>query len=532
MANIYVSQTAINGYAVGDDARTKANAASKTTPVLTVTRALAVAEANDIIIINDGTYTEASFISNADENLTINAENDYQVIIRSASGTVRVVYVASTGLTLGKIVIDAQNTQQNCINGVTTSNIAKLTLSGTKLINFTMNGISFAKLVNLTMNNGWEITSSSTVQHGIYLSVPDVSTVSIENGTIDLELTATGTMRGILALTATAGSVLNINNIDMKIASTSATSTVVGISSSGFATNEIYDNTITGMDLAATNVISGISVPNSTILCNKCWVYDNVIDGGNTAIVSGASIVIGDDADVQPTYFNAINGAWVKNNTCKNINHGILCGWVIKGVVQGNSIENTVIGVISKQSTDCLFTGNIIKMGSAGTGGALRMKYGSGAIFNNNTVIIIGTLGLPIYLTHASTGGVFKNNMVYCYGVTSLLIQVDAECAATFENNNYYSSLAIGTFLYNAVSYTLSQWIAANESTALNIDPDFISYPTDLRIPASNTDLYHKGKYAGVNARDYKGRSFFVKPTIGAYEVSNGDRCVARQPRI
>jgi hypothetical protein len=72
--------------------------------------------------------------------------------------------------------------------------------------------------------------------------------------------------------------------------------------------------------------------------------------------------------------------------------------------------------------------------------------------------------------------------------------------------------------------------LIGNEET--NVNPQFENYSSDdYRVPASNTDLYQKGIFVNAETRDYRLRPFRGTPTVGACEVTSGDRCVARSLR-
>lgn len=576
MATIYVSQTATNGYAVGDDARTRANAASKSTPVLTVTRALAVSENNDIIVINDGIYAEDSYIAPVKTGLTINAQNDYMVTIRAASGTTRVLHQANTGagLILGKIILDANGTQGTVITTDSSNTVASLTLKGTRLVNFTQYGLSSMKLSNVTLQDKWLIESlvcTNINSNGIVLTSPGAATYNIKDGTINLATTnnvpvnvygikiASG---DVSLITDISGNAITINNTstgtqyiygvsvvathagckttitDNTITTGSSKScTQRGIYSVGQVEYTIADNTVVPVPITGdVSTFRGIEVPNSAILTNKCWIYNNEVGGVAKAFdLTGTSVLIGNDVDVEPATHDSINGIWAYGNTANNYNHGVFLGWVTGGTVVGNNVNHGTIGVIGKHTTRCLFTGNIID--GIGSGGALRSKGSANDVFANNTVIMTTeseVTGLAISCTNATTGAVFANNIIYMSGIAALAVIVADTSAATFFSNDYYtdSSFAENPFAYQGTTYAnLAAWIAAQESTALNINPAFVSYPTDLRIPASNTGLYHAGVKKAFNARDYNLRPYYIKPTIGAYEVSGGDTCLARKAR-
>ena len=168
------------------------------------------------------------------------------------------------------------------------------------------------------------------------------------------------------------------------------------------------------------------------------------------------------------------------------------------------------------------------------------MKASTGDVFSNNTVIVNHTSGIGILATVSvatiATGGSFKNNIIYIDNVSAKAVVISNDGSdATFFNNDYYSNIAFSAtaFAYQATVYaTFAEWLAAKETSALNVDPQFLSYPIDLRVPVSNSSLYHAGVYAGSENKDYRLRPYNVKPTIGAYEVTSRDKGVSRNTRV
>lgn len=550
MATVYVSKAATNGYAIGNDSNTYAQMQSKSTPALTVKGCLTKVQAGDTIVINDGLYNETGgSVQISVANLTINAENDYMTTIRCATGDTRVILQndTGTGLTLGRLVIDANYAQQNCVQQLTSANVGDLTLNGTRLTNFTLYGISSQTASNITLQDGYSIISDSNVYTlliGVYLTAITVAgTITVKDGTIEIDggANATDSARGIYLTGAVDGCNLVVENNDITLASAAPEADIIGIYAPGFITVEINDNTITETSLQnSSGSYNGIVVPNAAITTKKCWIYNNTLNGGNpnpATNASGANIIVGDDANTEPTYHNSINGVWIYDNIGNNMNHQLLLGWITKGIVIGNKFTNGVLGVIGKHTTGCLFSGNILV--GIRSGGALRAKYGgTGDIYCNNTIIMTSvstTAGIAINATDGSAGVVFKNNIVYMDGIAAICAKIEDTSTATFATNDYYSDLgfAANPFVYQASNYAnLAAWIAAQESTALNVDPDFVDYDNgDYRVPAANADLYHKGTYAVAEARDYRLRPFNVKPTVGAYEVTSGDTCGTRTVR-
>ena len=133
MPTKYVSKTATNGYVIGSDAN---DGSTKALAKLTLEAAITAAAAGDIIVINDGTYTAATYYDVA-KALTINAETDYGVTLKCTGAVAQVVRVGAAGveIKLGKLIIDAEsNASASCV-GINGTTARTVTLDGTRLIN-------------------------------------------------------------------------------------------------------------------------------------------------------------------------------------------------------------------------------------------------------------------------------------------------------------------------------------------------------------------------------------------------------------
>jgi hypothetical protein len=133
MPTKYVSKTATNGYAIGSDAN---DGSTKALAKLTLEAAITAAAAGDIIVINDGTYTAATYYDVA-KALTINAETDYGVTLKCTGAVAQVIRVGVAGMEikLGKLIIDAEsNASASCV-GINGTTARTVTLDGTRLTN-------------------------------------------------------------------------------------------------------------------------------------------------------------------------------------------------------------------------------------------------------------------------------------------------------------------------------------------------------------------------------------------------------------
>jgi hypothetical protein len=189
-ATYYVSKTATNGYAIGNDSN---NGTSKSTPFLSIFKAYSVTVTNqDTIYVNDGAYDGAEGVGNVEgffrleKGITLLPENAGQVTLTAASGAGLVIYaklLASASTTIGAFNIDAGGV--GYANGSVYYNPqgagASLTLNGTSLINQSSYGIYNAytgNAYNFYAQN-ISITGTNVSAHAIYLS-------GIIGGTIDI----------------------------------------------------------------------------------------------------------------------------------------------------------------------------------------------------------------------------------------------------------------------------------------------------------------------------------------------------------
>src|SRR5689334_21160806 len=103
-AAYYVSKTATNGNAIGTDVN---NGTSKSTPFITIKKAVQTVAAGDTVTINDGTYTEIPSL-NFDKGVTYNPETALGVTIKGSNVTTLLTQATLTSGTLsfGSIIFD------------------------------------------------------------------------------------------------------------------------------------------------------------------------------------------------------------------------------------------------------------------------------------------------------------------------------------------------------------------------------------------------------------------------------------------
>lgn len=216
MTTRYVSQTATNGYVVGNDSNT---GLSKALSKLTITSAISASSNGDVIIINDGSYTAATFFD-VTAGLSLQAETDHAVTLKCAAGQAQVIRVGSAGqtITIGKLVIDAEsNAAASCI-GVNGTTARALALSGTLLRNpgtgrFGVESINSSQVLTLTVEN--VDFECSTTAGAVYCLLGADAYVSINGLTVDNSAGpgVSNTLRAPVYINATASAVAHIRRV-------------------------------------------------------------------------------------------------------------------------------------------------------------------------------------------------------------------------------------------------------------------------------------------------------------------------------
>ncbi|MDH5183628.1 MAG: hypothetical protein OEX12_07010 [Gammaproteobacteria bacterium] len=498
MANIYVNLTEAaggvltNGYGYGDDARDRATAASKSTPVATLTRANAVSQASDIIILNDGTYEEATFVSIVNTGMTIQAENSRQTIIQNASAGSRVIHTTAADVTLNGVILDAQNTQTGCFTFGTGTGL-NLTLVGGGFLNPTANFITATRMGNVTMSGGWTASATSLSERGFVFSysiaLASAGTVSMSDGTITIGDSTGASDANRRAIHVVSNDLAGVSceiydmTFDLSIGTAANSQTAIYITD--MESVKVYNNTITFNDsLVGTGILCDVSAIDNTDVIN---IYGNTVAGASGA-TGGIGIQCGSDSNTSPTGVGSLKSAQVYNNVVTNTNHGVLIGWITGATIYGNKTTGNVLGVILKGTTDCYSGGNVV-IDCTGSG-ALRFKGDTNSIHANNLVIYNSgasvASAIPLYADDITavvntTGAAFYNNCVYANEtITDWVVVLNALDTCTFNSNNYFADTGGGVSLnpynYQGTPYaTLALWNgAATVSNETETDPEIV----------------------------------------------------------
>lgn len=486
MATKYVSQTATNGYAVGSDAN---DGSTKDLAKLTLESAITAATAADTIVMNDGTYTAATYFDVA-KALTINAETDYGVTLKCTGAVGQVIRVGAAGveIKLGKMIIDAEsNASASCVglNGTTARTV---TLNGTRLRNpgagrFAVESTGSGQVMRLNVV-GVDFSCSSTAG-GVYVMMGAGAHIDINGLTVDNSASsgAASNSRCPVYLNTNAAATHRIRGVsgNWKVASGSYSVSFIRTSGTRGIIERNRGMNLTGGDnngcLIRCENTSGVQADSLVIRRNQ----------GVNATTGGFLILVG--ADGASANDNKTNYAMIYNNDVSgtdsaSLMHGVMIGNSKGGVIFGNKILNSGIPVIAKLCSEAVYQiDNDILLPHTGTSGCLRSKGCTNVQMAGNRVILASgsTNALavidrdPTIPTLSLTCTAIANTMYSPVNVPMALTvggSSDASTATLLLNNYNAPSYTAGAFVYQASTYnTVALWGSANETTYLSDVP-------------------------------------------------------------
>ena len=482
MATVYVSQTATNGYSVGSDANSYAAAQSKASPKLTLESALSAALSGDTIVLNDGTYTAATYFG-ITKPLAIAAENDYAVTLKRTGAQARVVNMVVAGsVSLGKIVVDGEtNSGTNCLYVAAAASRTSLNLSGTMLKDAGSGGAwinvvatDFALVANQAIGRG------SAPSGGILASLLAAGFVNINGFDVDNSSSsgASSGNKGAVCLTATAA------GVEMLI------SGCTGVWKSGNLSNAfIRTKGLTGIiEKNRGMTINGTDTGAAIIWCENTSAAQadaitirdnqgvNACPGQYLIIVGTDGAGAGDNMTNRPcVYRNDVMG-----NDAASLMHGIVLGNIKGGVVTRNRVRKSAIPLLSKlQSEAAYWIDNDVADAPTNTTGCLRSKGSVNQIFSGNRVRLrAGYLNTPVVVNQDPTLPTFSSGAQVVGNVFYSSVQVPTAASiggsgdsssGAFRLNAWVSSsgFAANAWQWGGVYYsTVGAWAAAHEVNA------------------------------------------------------------------
>lgn len=406
-ATIYVSNSATNGYAVGNDSNTYAQAQNKATPYLTLTKATSSSVSNgDTIVINDGIYNEIAAVITARYGLTITNDSVTGVlggvIIRAASGTARVLHLNQNGgttqtYTLGPIVLDANNAQDSCLTIDSINDIANLVINGTQFLNPKLGWISAAgHLQNLTMSGNWTATANTSAAggfNGFYLngSATNPGIYSISNGTItqtNIGGTSSTYNHGFNFEPATSGLIISLSGVTINKTAGATGGTLYGIYSIGAGNPSLTLNNVNYNFTGASTIMYGVVVNGQVGLS---------ITGGSYTY-SGASATMRGVSGTNLASFSMNGGTFAYTGGPTRVS--------AVEIYEGASITTScLIHSLTGDLGSPYGNGYLIMVGSDGDPGASANHITNPRVYNNN----LSSSNHGILLGYVTGGAVYNN---------------------------------------------------------------------------------------------------------------------------
>jgi hypothetical protein len=485
---LYVSNVAENGFALGNDAN---SGYSMTLPKLTIASAYAAAVNGDCIVINSSaTVYDASFVTVA-KSLTILPWSYRGVTVRSTDASFT-WYLDASNITIGAIVIDSTITAGGRAGSALRANgtgITNLRLLGTKLIAGSSYGLKFMGACYLS---GVETDHTATPTS---VNLVDPSAVT---GNVVVERCTFG---GRFQL---AASIQGINFVFRDSVIDHSSSGALNVT--GATTALIERSSIRGR-LSTTS--TGINAyGHATVACRSLVIRDINIQNAASASQQAGGYGIGVGAETAELMGAGFDDVAVYRCNIVHTNHGLFLAYGVKrGRAWGNVVRDSIIGLIQKgvSSGDVIMSGNIV-IGGPLTGGALRTKEASKTKHYNNLVIAdaqtVASASHFILCNTACEDVEFKNNVLHAPGMTvpsAVFIDPDTTGSKNLAGNVYFGTLGN---VFNGLSF--ATWIANNEPSALNVNPQFRGV-NDFRPAAGSPLLGTAAPWLRSDVRDFVG---------------------------
>ncbi len=545
MATYYVSNTATNGYGIGSDSNSTALAQNKATPWLTMTKAVTSSASGDSIVVNGGNYTIGS-----QQNISAKASTwtaDGAVIVSvTFAGFCFYMSPASdidftfTGFTFNGNNLTAvaafysENTAQ--IRGITVTSCTFVDIKGAVTLQGPACRLLFENNTVSGRSSGIVAASANDLTSGY---------VNINNTTIN-----------ITDYAVSGSSAFNLFNIEGGVAGSTVTAYVTNCTGSVYSATAVFTGSMGFARIVNINnsYISYNTIglfPPGTGGAEGCAIVCGVVASGYeclnpliehntlTSPKFGHAILLGNESGAADTARDGLKYGIARFNTVTStgiVGHMVMVGGSYECFCYGNHVTGGDIGLLGKDSTRPIFTGNIVIDSSVHL---LRFKAVDTGYMVNNTAIAYSLVPLsfifvePDGVTADSVDCLFANNI--CYAGISIgtttggIVNVDNGQTATFNNNNYYLTsdniLTSTRFSYQTTNATYSGWVSGFEATATIFDPQFTDYPTFFNLKG-NSSLVGIGKYYfqyPLIPLDFQGRPYNNPATIGAYEFSGGD---------
>lgn len=493
MPTYYVSSTADNGYAVGNDGNSSAQAQNKATPWLTVQGAIgnAAVVAGDTLIINGGAvagtnlYTATTFFNDA-KGLTFQGDNYPR--LTSAAAQARVFnHNTTANTTLTGLIIDGLSNATSPLTISSAASAPTVTINGCVLRDSTAGAGAGTYAINNSSANLRLVVTNSTLTavrsciQSVALATGYINATDNVMTTLAASSGTEGTIRASASATGITAYIAR-NTLNCTSAISGAGANPYGVIHLSNIVSLIERNRISIAGAAATVACIALTSEAAVLAENSTIRWNELRHSATTGGASGYGIIVGADAtgganDNQVSY-PCIYGNYITGVAGSSpALHGILLGFIKAGYVFDNVVAYSDIHLIAKVTTErSLFANNILPSTTSGANGMMRTKGAVNNIFCGNSAVSDSTNAPKVmYVTidgaTNSTGNVFAANTVNAQWNVTAMTQVDAAQTATFLFNDYDLAGVSGTpWSYQGVTRaTLALWTTNNELTARGV---------------------------------------------------------------
>ena len=438
-----------------------------------------------IVEFLDGSYvldTEKT-LTPAD-NVTLRADNSGMATFTVADASTNIFSLSgTTGLTINGLAFDLETGAKSAINGGSTN--SNTTITGCSFIN-TMEIVLDLQsaFTGCTVNS---CTFSGACTDAVYMRGGAANTFTLSNCTANLTNLTASTSTFLKYFPVVDGCRLSLsgNNITMEGANT-----IHGVYTWGGKSFDVNSNTF---DITSSSGLGSAvhALCHGTLITDYCLVRKNNITVDNTAY----QIMVGSDG--APATANTINGIAITENKSVGGSHGILVGYSTGAEIARNWIEDTEIGVIIKNSSDCVANHNV---SLNATSAAMQSKEATNAKFYHNIATTSVTTGRCIFVDTNNVSAQFTNNICEHHSA-DYGVYVEAGSAASFSNNLYHNLGSVTKlWRYEATEYTLlADWQTAHEAKAIEADPQLnATYRLPTTSPCLNAGVEITGYTQGI----------------------------------
>ena len=499
MANVYVSQTATNDYAVGNDSN---DGSTKALAKLTITSAWGAMSSNDVMIINDGTYDESSYLfMSGKTGCSITAENDHLVTWTNQTVEGRIFHFdeSTSPITMGKLIIDGEDAQTSCFT-LDTAPVTPGTaiFDGTWFRNATTYVLSSSKVGTLTFQNGARLENSPRFLN--LLQTANDATYNFTDTTfINSDEITLGANPIRIVPTSATGLTVNMTNVTASVARPAGDTNTARqmFEFGGVATINIENYTFSYTNTTTESMGGMVIIPHATLTTNRVRI-NGITSGSSATTKQSYGLIIGSEI---ATNANRINDVKVTNCTVTNCNHGIMFGFITSAEAYGNSATDSDLGFNCKGTTTCTVAGNFTK--DIATYAYLG-KFDAGSTFANNTHITESTAAtIGVCATQDNEGSnpsvntnYYNNNIYDALGTQTLLYCENDSSTANYYNNNVYqpNGNTNNRFVYQATDTdVLATWdtavnVANTASGNTEVDPLLTDYTNgDYSLTSAST---------------------------------------------